>query len=103
MTKTLTPLSVAIAVAAMGSLPALAATQGAPQKARISMEQARRIALNAYPGSEIKKQELEREGGGSGLRYSFDMKQGPKWREVGVDAVTGKILENKAEKANPRD
>ena len=103
MTTTLTPLSVAIAIATMGSLPALAATQGVPQKARISMEQARRIALNAFPGGEIKKQELEREGGGSGLRYSFDMKQGRKWREVGVDAVTRKILENKAEKANPRD
>jgi hypothetical protein len=49
------------------------------------------------------KEELEREGGGSGLRYSFDMKQGQKWREVGVDAMSGKVPENKAEGTNPKD
>jgi hypothetical protein len=49
------------------------------------------------------KEELEHEGGGSGLRYSFDMKHGNAWREVGVDAMTGKLLENKAEGANPKD
>jgi uncharacterized membrane protein YkoI len=67
------------------------------------MQQARQAALKAYPGGEIIKAELEREGGSSGLRYSFDMKEVRSWREVGVDAVTGKILENSAEGANPKD
>jgi hypothetical protein len=31
------------------------------------------------------------------------IRQGKKWREVGVDAKTGRILENSAESANPKD
>jgi hypothetical protein len=31
------------------------------------------------------------------------MRQGKSWREVGVDAMTGHILENTAEAANPKD
>ena len=46
---------------------------------------------------------MERERGGSDLRYSFDIRKGKQWREIGVDAKTGKILENKAESANPSD
>jgi len=38
---------------------------------------------------------------GSGLRYSFDIKNGSKTYEVGVDATTGMVLENKAEGKNP--
>ncbi len=104
MTKMLTRLSLAAAVAglAIGAVPALAGTHGVA-KAKISMPEARQIALKAFPGGRIVKEELEREGGGSGLRYSFDMKHGTQWREVGVDAMTGKILENKAEGANPKD
>jgi uncharacterized membrane protein YkoI len=49
------------------------------------------------------KEELELERGGSGLRYSFDIRQGKKWREVGIDAKTGRVLENSAEWANPKD
>ncbi len=93
-----------IAVLAAGAMmagPAFAKTTGA-MKPNISMTQARQIALNAYPGK-IVKAELEHEGGGSGLRYSFDMRKGKQWREVGVDAKTGKVLENKAEGANPKD
>jgi uncharacterized membrane protein YkoI len=70
--------------------------------ARVTMTKARAIALKAHPGK-IMAEELEREGGGSGLRYSFDLKQGKQWREVGVDAVTGRVLENAAEGANPKD
>lgn len=66
------------------------------KEARISLEQARAIALEAFPGK-IVDQELEREKGGSGLRYSFDMKSGKTRQEVGVDARTGKVLENDAE------
>jgi uncharacterized membrane protein YkoI len=70
--------------------------------AKVTMSEARAIAVKAYPGK-IMKEELEREGGGSGLRYSFDLKQGTQWREVGVDAMTGKVLENASEGANPKD
>jgi uncharacterized membrane protein YkoI len=41
---------------------------------------------------------LEKEKGGSGLRYSFDIKNGSVVHEVGVDAKTGKILENSVER-----
>jgi uncharacterized membrane protein YkoI len=36
-----------------------------------------------------------------GLRYSFDIKAGSHTYEVGVDAVTGKVLENGSEGKNP--
>lgn len=69
-------------------------------KANITMAQAQVIALKARPGH-ITDQELEKEGGGSGLRYSFDIKSGGKTHEVGVDAKTGRVLENKVEGPNP--
>lgn len=68
--------------------------------AKISLAQARHTALTAHPGV-ITDQELEKEGGGSGLRYSFDIKGKGKTFEVGVDAKTGKLLENQAEGPNP--
>ena len=68
--------------------------------AKIDIQAARDIALKARPGK-ITDEELEKEGGGSGLRYSFDIKIGSKTYEVGVDAVTGKLLENKREGKNP--
>ena len=64
--------------------------------AQVSIDQARATALKAAPGK-ITDQELEKESGGSGLRYSFDIKRGTKTYEVGVDAHTGAVLENKAE------
>ena len=68
--------------------------------ARVTIAQARVTALKAHPGV-ITDQELETEKGGSGLRYSFDIKTGGHTYEVGVDAKTGQVLENKAEGANP--
>ena len=68
--------------------------------AKVSLAQARRAALAAHPGV-ITDQELEKERGGTGLRYSFDIKNKGKTFEVGVDARTGKVLENKAEGPNP--
>jgi uncharacterized membrane protein YkoI len=95
-------VAIAIGLSASGA-PALATAKlGAAQKPKLSMSQARMIALKAYPGK-IMKEEFEREHGGSGLRYSFDMRQGKKWREVGVDAMTGRVLENIREGANPKD
>ena len=68
--------------------------------AKVSLAQARSTALAARAG-QITDQELEREGGGTGLRYSFDIKSDGKTFEVGVDARTGKVLANKAEGPNP--
>jgi uncharacterized membrane protein YkoI len=68
-------------------------------QAKISLEEARQIALKAFAG-EITDEELERERGGSGLRYSFDIKKGTATHEVGVDAKTGRVLENKVEGAH---
>lgn len=81
--------------------PVAAAEQKlAPSDARITMPEARATALKAHPG-QITDAELERESGGSGLRYSFDIKSGGKTFEVGVDAKSGAVLENKAEGRNP--
>jgi uncharacterized membrane protein YkoI len=68
-------------------------------RAKIGIAEARAIALKAHPGT-ITDQELERESGGSGLRYSFDIKRGAITQEVGVDAQTGRVLENKKEGPN---
>lgn len=69
-------------------------------KAKISIDQARSIALKTRPGT-ITDEELEKENGGSGLRYSFDVKSGNVVYEVGVDAQTGKVLENSKEGPHP--
>jgi uncharacterized membrane protein YkoI len=68
--------------------------------AKIDIQAARNVALKARPGK-ITDEELEREKGGSGLRYSFDIRQGTKTYEVGIDAITGKVLENKREGKHP--
>lgn len=82
------------------TLAATAATPSAlDRQAAIKMPQAREIALKAWPGK-IVKQELEKEAGGSGLRYSFDIIKGKITHEVGVDAKTGKLLENSVEGAD---
>jgi hypothetical protein len=82
-------------------LAAVALTVASPAPAwNIGIEQAREIALKAHPGR-IPSQELELEDGGSGLRYSIDVKNGSLTQEVGVDAATGRILENKPEGPNP--
>ena len=70
------------------------------KNAKISLKRARAIALKSSPGK-ITDEELEVEKGGSGLRYSFDIKQGSVTREVGVDAKTGKVLEDSKEGPNP--
>jgi uncharacterized membrane protein YkoI len=68
--------------------------------AQVTLQDARAISLKARPGT-IVDQELEKEAGGSGLRYSFDVKSGGTTYEVGVDAKTGEVLENAAEGKNP--
>jgi uncharacterized membrane protein YkoI len=82
-------------------LAALAIPQALQAKpAGITMAQARAIALKAAPGK-VEKAEREREGGG--LRYSFDIRQGNRIHEIGVDVATGRIVEDKYEALNARD
>lgn len=85
-------VSMAVYGAQTSSVPA-SATAAMQAKTQITMAQARKIALQAYPGM-IVSEELEYEKGGSGLRYSFDIRKGSVMHEVGVDAITGKVLEN---------
>jgi len=79
------------------SIQSFAATNSPPTKQImqpvLNMVQAKKIALKAFPGK-ILHQEIEHEKGGSGLRYSFDIKRRNIVHEVGVDATTGKVLEN---------
>jgi uncharacterized membrane protein YkoI len=67
---------------------------------KVTPPQARQIALKAYPGK-IVSQEIEKEAGGSGLRYSFVISNKKAQHEVGVDAKTGALLENSIEGHNP--
>jgi len=92
------------AIAALAVAPALSASVS-PTKysghelartAKITLDQARAAALKAHAGH-IVDQELEKEAGGSGLRYSFDVVSHGKTIEVGIDAMTGAVLENAAE------
>ena len=68
--------------------------------AKVTLEQATDIALNARPGK-ITDKELEREKGGTGLRYSFDIINNGITYEVGIAAQTGEVLENAREGAHP--
>src|SRR6266481_654893 len=68
--------------------------------ASVKPADARATALKTYPGR-IVSQELEKESGGSGLRYSFVIRDHTAKHEVGVDAKTGAVLENSVEGENP--
>ena len=68
--------------------------------ASVTLAQARATALKTYPGK-IVSQELEKESGGSGLRYSFVIRHHTDKHEVGIDAKTGAVLENSVEGKNP--
>jgi uncharacterized membrane protein YkoI len=95
-----------IAVTALASLARADDTNVVPlagqkytKDAKITLDEARAIALKTYAG-EIVAQELEKERGGSGLRYSFDIRNRKVTHEVGVDARTGRLLENSVEGAH---
>ena len=96
-------LALAMLASAVGTPAKVADTYRGHQlagQARITLTRARAIALRARPGI-VTDQQLDRESGGSGLRYSFDILSSGKIYEVGVDAKTGKVLENGREGANP--
>jgi uncharacterized membrane protein YkoI len=87
-------LTVFYAVLAGAPITAFAyAGQELASSAQVSIDQARAIALKAVPG-QITAEELENEEGGSGLRYTFNIKRGADTYEIGIDARTGTVLEN---------
>jgi uncharacterized membrane protein YkoI len=67
---------------------------------KLSMASARTIALKRAPGR-IKDAEYEYEKGG--WRYSFDIVQGKRIHEIGVDAMNGQIVEDIFEAAGDKD
>jgi uncharacterized membrane protein YkoI len=91
-----TTLSLSLLIAAAPLVANAASSTDLSSHAKIKMPEARQIALKSYPGK-IVKEELEKESGGSGLRYSFDIKSKAGTHEVGVDASNGKVLENSVE------
>ncbi|MBW4057298.1 MAG: peptidase M4 [Proteobacteria bacterium] len=97
-------IKVAVTLAVISTAGVLSAQGYTGQKlargAKVTISEARSIALKAHPGK-ITAEELEKEHGGSGLRYSFDIQHGKVTQEVGVDAGTGKVLEDAPEGPNP--
>lgn len=93
-----------VAVSCIFALPSSAALaytgQRLEARATIKMDKALSIASKARHGT-VTDRELEREKGGSGLRYSFDIVSQGRTYEVGIDAMTGKVLENAPEGKNP--
>ena len=77
-------------------------TQAELQKeAKMTMADARAMALRTVPSSAVQAGEIEREGGK--LIYSFDMKVAGKSGidEVNIDAMTGKLVSHQHE--TPKD
>lgn len=71
-----------------------AATAATAPTPKVSMKHARAMALKLAPGR-IKSSEYEKEGGI--WRYSFDIQQKGHIQEIGIDAMTGKLVENSNE------
>lgn len=94
------PTALAAAVLALTTAAIAYSGRQYAAQAAISITKARAIALKTLPGGKIAGEELEREAGGSGLRYSFDVRVEGTIHEVGVDARTGKVLENSIERPN---
>ena len=86
-------------VALLGAASPGIAAAAAP-KPKITLAHARSIALKRAPGR-IKASEYEFEKGG--WRYSFDIAQGKRIHEIGVSAVTGKIVEDAFEAPDAKD
>lgn len=93
-------VSLAVASAPISASSPVFAGHRYADLAHITLAKARAIALKARPG-QITDQELEKERGGSGLRFSFDVKSAGVTYEVGVDAKTGGVLENDREGKKP--
>ena len=83
-----------IAALGVGTTAIAAAPAQKGPAPKISMQQARAMALKLAPGKVISS-EYEKEGGI--WRYSFDIQQRGNVQEIGIDGRTGKIVENKSE------
>ena len=93
------PILASLLVTTIGLAGAAQAT--APGRAPgIGIARAQAIALGAAPGK-IMSAEYEKEGGD--WRYSFDIQQRGHVQEIGVNARTGRIVENKSEGKVDRD
>lgn len=89
-------LPVLLAATTLLAGPALAKSPSA----KLTKAAAQAIALKLAPGR-VQDAEYEKEGGG--WRYSFDIRQGKRIHEIGVDANTGRIVENKFEGLHDKD
>ncbi|TPG38669.1 peptidase M4 [Sphingomonas koreensis] len=92
-------LASVLAGAAFVAIPAIAQPQAKPA-AKLTIAQAQTIALKAAPGR-VAEAEYEKENGA--WRYSFDIRQGKRIHEIGVDPNSGKIIENSFESASEQD
>lgn len=88
--------SMRCSLAALFVLSTLTAVHGTGQTPKLSKNQARAIALKLHPGK-IKSAELEREQGVQ--MYSFDIETKDGVHEVGIDADSGKVVEDSVESA----
>jgi len=89
-------VTVALVIGLLGS----SASAEAAGASKIGMAHARAIALKVAPGK-IVDAEYEKEA--DGWRYSFDIRQRKRIHEIGVDAFTGRIVEDKFEGPGSRD
>ena len=89
-----------LATAAFGAMAMILPNNASAKDAKITMQQAQAIALKAAPGKIVQK-EYEKEDGS--WRYSFDIRQGNRIHEIGVDAMTGKIVEDSYEQPGSKD
>ncbi len=94
-------VSLAVGYGASAQSSRSQSTDQAQANAKITMKQARETALKAAQGGKIVDQEFEKENGG--WRYSFDIREGNRIHEIGVDAETGKIVENSWEGTQDKD
>jgi Peptidase propeptide and YPEB domain len=85
-----------LSFSAWGSDQSKVSQSALSKEAKITMEQAKKVAL-AKEAGKIKESELEREKGR--LIYSFDIKMADGIHEVNVDAMTGEIVEDTVESA----
>ncbi len=97
------PIMKLLSVVAAGlalPLSALPLAAHGPPAQKIGMAKAKAIALKAAPGKVVES-DFEKENGA--WRYSFDIRQGQRTHEIGVDAYTGKIVESSYEKPGESD
>ena len=105
-TTALIPLALLLAASVAGAQGTVHSRKAESQvdlqkEAKMTMVDARAMALREVPNSKVQAGEIEREGGK--LIYSFDMKVTNKSGidEVNIDAMTGKLVSKQHE--TPKD